>query len=474
MICHFSSNVIIFISESTLSPCMIFYNSYFNSYFKGAVGNTESTESTYGNPWGSIVVSAAAVANCVFDSFSDMKERECRKASVKEAELEKEDLNHNNESLKEIKIYNQNSEKLENVIKDEKNEKKFSYEEEKKLLNETTMEMKGGVQGFSNNSSNNIYSESDELTNFYSEYVCLSLNLFSCCMTIREVHHVGSDTPIVGAIVGIIVAAINPLRTLLTTQEKKKTEYQKMIEDQWLIKPLIAALCCLDLCVKQVGYQVAFRESEGLGPITDIIEIFGTNTHLLPNLIRGSVKSVIDSALSLLCTISSNTRRNTAGPTESGIQVLYQQYFSKLCCKVFRCSFKELKFMWTHLLNLIHLAIDAEPAFLAQFLHSTYAGVLTEVLKKSSRTILLPSNCEVLLMPLTWLASSMSITQEGLAYVINNNFLPLVVQILVDPALCHPQGDGLSSDMISRFLIMLLFHLFFIILLHSFSYFYFI
>ena len=160
---------------------------------------------------------------------------------------------------------------------------------------------------------------------------------------------------------------------------------------------------------------------------------------------------MIDSALSLLCTISSNTRRNTTGPTESGIQVLYQQYFSKLCCKVFRCSFKELKFMWTHLLNLIHLAIDAEPAFLAQFLHSTYAGVLTEVLKKSSRTVLLPSNCEVLLMPLTWLASSISITPEGLSYVINNNFLPLVVQILVDPTLCHPQGDGLSSDMISRY-----------------------
>ena len=418
------------------------------------------------------MVSAAAVANCVFDSFSDMKEREGHNANVKEAELEKEDFIYNNDLLKGIKIYNQNSEKFENVINDEKNEKKFSYEEEeKKLLSEATMEMKGGVE---DNSSSNSYSESDELTNFYSEYVCLSLNLFSCCMTIREVHHVGSDTPIVGAIVGIIVAAISPLRTILTTQEKKKTEYQKMIEDQWLIKPLIAALSCLDLCVKQVGYQVAFRESEGLGPITDIIEIFGTNTHLLPNLIRGSVKNVIDSALSLLCTISSNTRRNTAGPTESGIQVLYQQYFSKLCCKVFRCSFKDLKFMWTHLLNLIHLAIDAEPAFLAQFLHSTYAGVLTEVLKKSSRTILLPSNCEVLLMPLTWLASSMSITQEGLAYVINNNFLPLVVQILVDPALCHPQGDGLSSDMISRFLIMLLFHLFFIILLHSFSYFYFI
>ena len=380
---------------------------------------------------------------------------------MKEAEQEKDDLNHNSESLKETDISYQKSEKMENVIKDDTNEKKVHDDEKEsdqdqvdgsvRASDVTKIGTEGEVESSSDNINGNIRLESDELTNFYSEYVCLSLNLFSCCMTIREVHHVGCDTPIVGAIVGIIVAAISPLRTVLTTPEKKKTEYQKMKEDQWLIKPLIAALSCLDLCVKQAGYQVAFRESEGLGPVTDIIEIFGTNSHLLPNLIRGSVKCVIDSALSLLCTISSNTRRNTTGPTESGIQVLYQQYFSKLCCKVFRCSFKELKFMWTHLLNLIHLAIDAEPAFLAQFLHSTYAGVLTEVLKKSSRTVLLPSNCEVLLMPLTWLASSISITPEGLSYVINNNFLPLVVQILVDPTLCHPQGDGLSSDMISRY-----------------------
>jgi hypothetical protein len=69
--------------------------------------------------------------------------------------------------------------------------------------------------------------------------------------------------------------------------------------------------------------------------------------------------------------------------------------------------------------------------------------------------VLLQSNCEVLIMPLTRLAGSMCITPEGLAYVTGNTILPFVVEVLVDPSLVQPQGVGLSSDTVSRYVLQL-------------------
>ena len=436
------------------------------------MGGPGSVDNNYDSPWGSIVMSASAVANCVSDSLTDLKDRDKDKDEDSRDEDngkdDKEDVN-GNESENEKR--NKESGKREEKEKDEMKPNDIN----KVIMNDNNIHNDNDNDKVSKRDENEIelspYSskmkmeldekdkESYALTNFYSEYVCLSLNLFSCCMAVREVHNVGNDTPIVGAIIGIIATAINPLRAVLTTQnnndnnnKKRRTRIlHKMREDQWLILPLIASINCLEICVKQVGYQVAFRESEGLGPLTDIIEMFGINSHLFPNLVRNSVKCVLDSSLSLLCTISSNVRRNTTGSVESGVQVLYQQYFSKLCCKIFLCSFKEMKLTWIHLLKLISLAIDVEPAFLAIFLHSSYANILSDILKKLSRIVLLPYNSEIILMPLTWLASSLSITPDGLSYIINNNFLPLIIQILVDPSLSHPNRDGISSDVISRY-----------------------
>ena len=295
--------------------------------------------------------------------------------------------------------------------------------------------------------------DADVLTNFYAEYVCLSLNLFATCMTSRDSHNIANDTPIIGAIVGVVVCTITPLRAALGTLDSTKTTQRKIHEEEWLIRPLVTALNCLEICISKIGYLAAFRECEGLGPVTDIIEIFGNNVQLLPYLVGSSTKSVLDSAFALLCDVASNTRRTASGPTESGIQVLYQQYFSKLCCHVFRTPFKDLKNTWSHLLVLIRLAIDAEPAFLAQFLRSAYAIVLSDVLKKGVRSSILKNNAEILLMPFARLAGSMCITPDGLAYVIENNLLPFVVEILVDNSLVQPQGDGLSSDTVARYYI---------------------
>lgn len=367
------------------------------------VGAVDPSENTYDSPWGSIVMSASAVATSMLDSLSSCMEISAG-ASAVEGQLQGEE---------------------------------------------------SAAASISTSIRQAALSDSiqDTLTDFYAEYVCLAMNLFATCLTTRDSHHIPSDTSVVGAIVGVVACTIAPLTTALCCPHFFKSPQRLTRESEWLLRPLVTALNCLDICISKVGYLGVFRECEGLGPVTGIIEVFGNNAHLLPGMVGKISKSVLDSAFGLLCNVASNTRRTASGPAESGIQVLYQQYFSKLCCQVFRAPFKGLQTTWWHLLVLIRLAIDAEPAFLAQFLRSSYAAVLTEVLKRSARGVLLQSNCEVLIIPLVCLAGSMCITPEGLAFVIANSLLSLAVDILVDSSLVLPQGDGLSSDTISRYML---------------------
>ena len=388
----------------------------------GSVNTGDPLENTYDTPWGSIVMSASAVATSVLDRLTHPRQKN---------RIRKSDIDSNKS--------------VDNAVFLEK--KKYGVT----ILEGENVKLTDGNEDDEEDSDVDI--DADILTNFYAEYVCLSLNLFATCMTSRDSHNIANDTPIIGAIVGVVVCTVAPLRAALGILDSTKTAQRRIHEEEWLIRPLVTALNCLEICISKVGYLAAFKECEGLGPITDIIEIFGNNVQLLPNLVGTSTKSLLDSAFALLCDVASNTRRTASGPTESGIQVLYKQYFSKLCCHVFRTPFKDLKSTWSHLLVLIRLAIDAEPAFLAQFLRSTYAVVLSDVLKKSVRSSILKNNAEILLMPIARLAGSMCITPDGLGYVIENNMLPFVVEILVDNSLVQPQGDGLSSDTVARYFI---------------------
>ena len=108
-----------------------------------------------------------------------MKERESHKAQMKEAEQDKDDLNHNSESLKETDKSYQKSEKMENVIKDDTKEKKVHDDEKDQDQDQvdgsvrasdvTKLGTGGEVESSSDNINGNIRLESDELTNFYSE-----------------------------------------------------------------------------------------------------------------------------------------------------------------------------------------------------------------------------------------------------------------------------------------------------------------
>jgi hypothetical protein len=286
------------------------------------------------------------------------------------------------------------------------------------------------------------------LPRFYAEYLYLALKFFNTCMSTRESQHVPSDIPVIGAVVGIVLSAVGPLRTLLSCYEVSKSRW---IDYVYLIKPLTTALNCLELTVCKSGYQVAFRECEGFGPVNSVIEAFGPYDHRFTTF-RSSMKGILNAALGLLSNVTANIRRRTVGTgaNESGLQIVNQPYFSKLCVQVFDNSFQVNKRTWVHLLTLIRLAIDAEPTFLAQFLRSSYASSLSlQINTPSSKSQ--GFNCDAI-MPLSRLAGSMCITPDGLNYVLSNRMIPFVIDALVEPSLCIPQGEGLSTDSMQRYI----------------------
>jgi hypothetical protein len=282
---------------------------------------------------------------------------------------------------------------------------------------------------------------------FNAEYLYLALKFFTTCMSTRESQHVPCDTPVIGAIVGIVLSAVTPLKHLLSSYEVSKS---RSLDYVYLIKPLTTALNCLEIIVCKSGYQVAFRECEGFGPVNSIIEAYGSYDHLFL-IFRSSMRVILDAALGLLSNITANIRRRTVGTgaNEFGLQIVNQPYFSKLCLQVFDSPFQLNKRTWVHFLTLIRLAIDAEPTFLAQFLRSSYASSLSlqiNTLFSKSQGF----NCDAIIMPLARLAGSMCITPDGLNYVLSNRMIPFVIDALVEPSLCIPQGEGLSTDTMLR------------------------
>ena len=177
-------------------------------------------------------------------------------------------------------------------------------------------------------------------------------------------------------------------------------------------------MSALEVCFTRNGYNLAFRECGGLVPVTAIVESFGANADLMPPSmvvtacdpgvikLRTTVKNVLENASSLLCCVVDNARRGVVmNNTETGVHVLHQQCFARLCTAIFSSSYSDHHILWVKCLHLIRSAITAEPPFLAQFLQSTYIGALTKALKKNLDDPLLKSTNDGLILPLLKLAA---------------------------------------------------------------------
>jgi hypothetical protein len=276
------------------------------------------------------------------------------------------------------------------------------------------------------------------------EYIRIVLELFAICLN-RDQHNTLGDVSVISSLVGLLHSSFgcidNVLKSLDQTIERSFDSYSNGIHHI-----ISKTLRCLKMCFHMVGhsYQDSLRECDGLSPIINIIELFGLHG---PSFLNCNIsKIVLENCLAVLSDSMITVRRGI-GTAEIGVQVLYQPYFSKLCLNIFSNSFKDNEYLWGYILDVIKSGINVEPIYLAQFLRSEYATVLSSLTKLETDSSPLISNNEGIILQLADLAVQLSITSEGMEFVKTSRLIEFVVNGLVHKSVLLPQSEeGLSTD----------------------------
>lgn len=276
------------------------------------------------------------------------------------------------------------------------------------------------------------------------EYIRIVLELFAICLN-RDQHNTLGDISVISSLVGLLQSSFgcidNVLKSLDQTDVKPFDVYSNGIH-----RIISKTLRCLKMCYHMAGhsYQDSITECDGLSPIVNIIELFGLHG---PSFLNSNIsKIVLENCLSVLSDSMTSVRRGIS-TVEIGVQVLYQPYFSKLCLNIFSNSFKDNEYLWGYLLDVIKSGINVEPSYLAQFLRSEYASVLSSLTKLEADSSPLISNNEGIILQLSDLAVQLSITSEGIEFVKSSRLINFVVNALVHKSVLLPQSEeGLSTD----------------------------
>lgn len=254
-------------------------------------------------------------------------------------------------------------------------------------------------------------------------------------------------------------SSIGPMAALLETSIPYLA---RLIASAHLIRPsrreeetlltFCRALTSLELCAN-FG---SFRECDVLRIVGGILAVF-TTLHV--SSMHDVCKLFLERTLGLLMVSINCGRRNTSMPMDSGVNCLYQQYFTALASQVFSSPFPSTHMLWFSLLELICAAINAEPAFLSNFLHSDYSQVLLAAVK-ADRSEAVPAeedlslyrsaNGYVAFLPLLKLMSALSITHEGIQYAMESRIATNFLSSFTNSCFLLPESQGIPFDVLRK------------------------
>ena len=291
------------------------------------------------------------------------------------------------------------------------------------------------------------------------DYIMIAIDLFGAALSTRDAHHTVMDTPVLGAVIGLAQWAVEPMRAAFRDYGRDAergigiTEREnsfRLLESR-LLRPMAKILSSINNCFGRHGYGAAFRECEGLVLVTTTIEACGSCSSNLDALLKNKYYSrLVELAMTLLDEAIESHRGAVHNPADSGVQVLHQTYFSQLCGAVFASSLEENVSCWIAILMLIRTAIGAEPSFLAQFLRSSHAAVLTRTLQSVRSSFPTHNFNEKLILPVVKLASTMCFTPSGQQYVLSNKMITLAIESALHSSHLLPKSKGLSLESVLK------------------------
>ncbi len=316
------------------------------------------------------------------------------------------------------------------------------------------------------NSPYQSFAESDISSGIYAK---AAYELLGTCLSMSDSYDLRGSTALVGAITALgqtFTGYLNHLfsnstssassHSSITTETTKTKGTGIMLswDDQQAMWAVGKSLSCLDLTLSQPGSLEAVAESHSLSIISSIIEAFATNSVLSHSRVDLSALSVLQKSINLLSRLIGEDRRGSTLNSESGLQVLGQPFFSKLCEEAFQHPSNRMNFIWYQLFGLFRAAIRTEPAFLGQFLKTSYANMLKTLFNASLIDSLIDedseTNLEMILYALCRFCHELCLTADGQTYLQESKIADFVINSVTNPRLIYPNSSGFRTDTISR------------------------
>lgn len=135
--------------------------------------------------------------------------------------------------------------------------------------------------------------------NLVGKFIRIGLELYALALSTRESNNVICDMPLISTIIGTIQSCESYFKGRIFDDKLSASDVQ-------LVLVISKSFYCLDCTIERQGYFTAFRECDGLAPVTSILKLFALsdptsfkiNDYDYP--LNYYLKSVLDTALSLL------------------------------------------------------------------------------------------------------------------------------------------------------------------------------
>ena len=226
---------------------------------------------------------------------------------------------------------------------------------------------------------------------YVAEYLEMWIELFCCCLTIKEYKILGESTGL-SALISLVTNYIDELRKVITYLETNQV-HEEWSELVYELFPLLKGLQCIDVAVTSHPSHVSiWRENDFNNVLSLLFEVLSQSTSsllLTPNCL---LHDILLSCLNLLGSILSARRRRMVLSTESGVQMLHLPHFStifhfiltsKSTINQFTSSSSYSLPILQCLCELFYVVIEIEPQFLSHFIGTGLAELFID-------TILIP------------------------------------------------------------------------------------
>lgn len=315
-------------------------------------------------------------------------------------------------------------------------------------------------------------------------YMRIALELFACCLNVHDGPVMGeirdSDSAIVSAIVGFLQSSMGNLSSVLQLLDADvdaasapKTEavdgsvavaFSVDPKHKQIMWSVSKAFACLDYCFEVTRYHSSIMDCNVLSPVASVLELFTTHEAISKPYAGAAVKSVVENSLSVLsrCLIQSRGIPSPNNPGEAAMQIVRLPFFALLSRQVFSSLESDMEYLWLYMLNVTRNAIQAEPAYLAQFLRTPQAQQLKDMIRNYGdspssergkvKGIVSPTDVDedMIILPLAQLMGSMCITVDGQTFVAESRMVPFLLAAITSERNLLPNSAGISRESIEK------------------------